>query len=359
VDSFASVRLLAAVLTALVGAGLIVASSRRPNLREAWTLAAAFTQFGLVLSLLPAVLRGQTPSVTLLDLSPGVSFAFRADPLGVLFALSASLLYILTAFYAIGYMRGLREHRQTRFFAFLAVCLSATMGLALAANLLTFIVCYEVLTIATWPLVTHKGSPAAEAAGRKYLLYLLPAGVALIPAAALTLAATGTLEFIAGGVLTPETGRGMLLVIFALFVVGFGVKAGVMPLHGWLPTAMIAPTPVSALLHAVAVVKAGVFGIARVAGFVFSPALLQDIGAGQVLAVVAGSRHHRAGIAHRHAPGRSQGAAGLLDHRPPVLHRARDGRSWPRSRPGGRAVPHRGPRRHEDHPVLLRRGAST
>jgi len=280
---------LAAIGVSLLAAGLIVLSDRRPDLRETWTILASLAKFGCVAALVPAVLQGARPGLSLFEISPGIELALRVDPLGALFALSASFLWILTSFYAIGYMRGAGEKKQTRFFACLAVCLSSTVGIAFSANLLTFVVFYEILTIATYPLVIHKGSPKAVAAGRKYLVYLLTGGVALVPAVALVLGVAGSLEFVPGGFLTTDMGKGPLWAAFLLFVVGFGVKAGLMPMQGWLPTAMIAPTPVSALLHAVAVVKAGVFGFARLVGYVYSPALLQEMGASTLLAVMAGA----------------------------------------------------------------------
>lgn len=288
-ETYFSLQPLAAVAVSLLASALIILSGRRPNLREAWTILAALAKFGITLSMLPAVLSGRYPAIVLFDIAPGISLALRVDTLGIIFGLSASLLWILTSFYSIGYMRGLGEHKQTRYFASFAVCLSATMGLAFAANLLTFVIFYELLTIATYPLVIHKETPAAIAAGRKYLAYLLMGGLALTVAVAFTLGIAGALDFRAGGFLSATAGRAPLLALFLLFATGFGVKSALMPLHGWLPTAMIAPTPVSALLHAVAVVKAGVFGFARVIGFVFGPALLQEIGAAGLLAAVAGA----------------------------------------------------------------------
>lgn len=278
-----------AVGVSLAAVPLMLFSSRRPNLREFWTLAAAFVKFGLVLTLLPAALAGQTTAFEVLTISPGIALSLRADPLGVFFALVASGLWILTSFYSIGYVRGLDEHKQTRYFASFAVCLSATIGVAFAANLLTFIVFYEMLTVATYPLVVHKETPEAVSGGRKYLAYTLSAGVLLIAASAWTYSATGTLDFKAGGLFTgspvaPETIRSL----FVLFILGVGVKAAIMPLHSWLPTAMVAPTPVSALLHAVAVVKSGVFGVVRVVGFVFGPSVMADLGLNDLLAVLAG-----------------------------------------------------------------------
>ncbi|MBI2918869.1 MAG: monovalent cation/H+ antiporter subunit D family protein [Chloroflexi bacterium] len=288
-DTLVSTGPLAAIAVSLVAAGLIVLSGKRPNVREGVTILAALLKFGIVLSLLPRVLVGQTPEVALFEISPGISLALRADPLGMLFALSASFLWVLTSFYSIGYMRGLGEHKQTRYFASFAVCMSATIGIAFAANLLTLFLFYEVLTIATYPLVVHKETPEAMAAGRKYLAYLLTGGVVLLLAVAWTVAVAGSGEFVPGGFLRGAADHGALLAVFLLFFLGFGVKGAVMPLHSWLPSAMVAPTPVSALLHAVAVVKAGVFGIARVVGFVFGPDLVGDIGAVPLASLLVGA----------------------------------------------------------------------
>jgi multicomponent Na+:H+ antiporter subunit D len=280
---------LLAVLISPAAAILVLLSSHKPNLRETWTVLAAVGKFALVISMVAPVLAGQYPAITLFEIAPGVSLALKADPLGVSFALSASLLWILTSFYSIGYMRTLKEHSQTRYFASFTICLSATMGIAFAANLLTFLIFYEVLTIATYPLVIHKETAAAISAGRKYLAFLLTSGVALLLAVALTQMNAGTLEFSPGGFLSPSLGQATLLGIFILFLVGVGAKSGLMPFHSWLPSAMVAPTPVSALLHAVAVVKAGVFGFARVVGYVFGPGLTADIGAATLVGVLAGA----------------------------------------------------------------------
>jgi multicomponent Na+:H+ antiporter subunit D len=287
VENYLPLAPLAAVLISLVAAILILLSSRRPNLRETWTILAALCKFAVVSSMLPTVLSGLHPEITLFDVAPGVSLALKADPLGLSFALLASFLWIFTSFYSIGYIRALKEHNQTRYFASFAACLSATMGIAFAANLLTFFIFYEVLTISTYPLVIHKESPAAISAGRKYLAFLLSGGVALLLAVGLTQMMAGTLNFAAGGFLSGTIGQAHLFALFVLFLVGIGTKAALIPLHSWLPTAMIAPTPVSALLHAVAVVKAGVFGFARVMGFVFGPVLAADIGATTLTAVTA------------------------------------------------------------------------
>ncbi len=286
-EGFHSIKPLIAVLIPALVVIFNLLWSRHPNIREAWTVIASAAMFLVIVSMLPAVLDGRYPEITLLQLAPGISLALRADTAGLIFALSASALWIITSFYSIGYMRSLAEKKQTRYYASFALCLSATIGIAFSANLLTFVVFYEILTLVTYPLVIHKETPAAISAGRKYLAYLLSGGLILIAAVALTYYYAGTLDFSAGGFLSNLSGQPNLMLVFVLFLIGFGMKAAIIPFHGWLPTAMIAPTPVSALLHAVAVVKAGVFGFIRVIGFVFGPALFHDIGAWQILAVMA------------------------------------------------------------------------
>ncbi len=283
-EALLDLRPLLAVLVSAAAAVAIAFTGRNPNLRESWSVIAAVVKFLLVASMVPGVLAGERYELSLVEIAPGIELAFRVDPAGLLFALSASFLWILTSFYAIGYMRGLEEHKQTRFYAMLATCLSATIGLCFSANVLTFVLFYEVLSVATYPLVIHEETEEAYRIGRQYLVYAITAGIALVGGAALIHQSAGTLDFVAGGFLDPGLGAGILWTIFFLFMLGFGVKAGVMPLHSWLPNAMVAPTPVSALLHAVAVVKAGVFGFVRLVGYMFGPDVLADMGAGMVLA---------------------------------------------------------------------------
>lgn len=281
---------LLAILTSLAAVPLILLSKSKPNLREGWTILAGVIKFALVLLLVPGAIEGKSVELNLFYLAPDMPFALNADPLGVFFAIIASGLWIFTSFYSIGYMRGAGEKKQTRYFASFAVCLSATIGIAFSANLLTFILFYEILTLATYPLVIHKETKKAIVAGRKYLAYTLTAGLLLIAAAGITYYYTGTIEFspdgIYGGSNIPHTA---MLLTFILFLGGVGVKAGIMPLHSWLPSAMAAPTPVSALLHAVAVVKSGVFAVIRVSGFVFGTDVMASYGLNDILIVLAGA----------------------------------------------------------------------
>ncbi|ELZ25805.1 monovalent cation/H+ antiporter subunit D [Halosimplex carlsbadense 2-9-1] len=283
-----SLRPVAAVLVSAVAILPILASRGRPNLRESWTVIAALAKLGIVASMVPGVLGGDTYVTDFGTFVPGVNFVLRADSLGVLFALLASLLWLVTSFYSIGYMRGLDEHSQTRYFAAFAGSLASAIGIAFAGNLLVLFVFYELLTVATYPLVAHDETDEARAAGRKYLTYTFGGGVAVLAGAVLVYWLAGTTAFAAGGIADLAAADPLFArVAFALLITGFGVKAALMPVHSWLPDAMVAPTPVSGLLHAVAVVKSGVFGIARVVLDVFGPDLMTELGVGTILAAIA------------------------------------------------------------------------
>jgi multicomponent Na+:H+ antiporter subunit D len=261
----------------LAGAAGIFLTGSRPNLREAVTLLTAVALAGIVwLLLLPDVLAGGRPAVQLAGLLPDAAIRFQVEPLGMLFAALASLLWILNSIYSIGYMRGNGEKNQTRFYACFAIALSATMGVAFAGNLLTLFLFYEILTLSTYPLVAHKGDAKTVAAARVYLAVLLSTSIALfLPAIIWTWLVAGTLEFTPGGILPGKIGGAAVGVLLALYVFGIG-KAALMPVHRWLPAAMVAPTPVSALLHAVAVVKAGVFAITKIIIYIFGYEFLFD-----------------------------------------------------------------------------------
>ena len=284
-------RPLGAVLVSALAVVLIVASHRRPNVRETWSVLAAITKFAIVASMLPGVLAGTEYRWSMGEFVFGIEFALRVDALGLLFAFLASFLWIFTAFYTTGYMRGLDEHGQTRFFAAFAASLSAAMGIAFAENLLVIFIFYELLSVVTYPLVAHDETEEARLAGRKYLAYtFFGGGFLVLGGTALVYWAAGTVTFgaTAGG-LSVLAGSDPLIaqVIFAFLALGFGTKAAIMPLHSWLPDAMVAPTPVSGLLHAVAVVKSGAFGVARVVIDVFEPELTAEIGMHIPLAALA------------------------------------------------------------------------
>jgi multicomponent Na+:H+ antiporter subunit D len=282
------VRPLAAVLVSAVAVALIIASHRYPNVRESWSVLAALTKFGIIASMLPGVLEGTEYRWSLGEFVFGIEFSLRADALGMVFALLASFLWIFTAFYAAGYMRGLAEHSQTRFFAAFAASLSTAVGIAFAENLLTIFIFYELLSVATYPLVAHDETEEARTAGRKYLAYtFFGGGLLVLGGTALVFVLAGTTTFGETAAELAAADPILARAAFGLLAAGFGVKAALMPVHSWLPDAMVAPTPVSGLLHAVAVVKSGVFGIARLVLEVFEPELVGELGVGIALAIVA------------------------------------------------------------------------
>jgi len=276
-----------AILVSIAAVPLIMLSGNRPNLREFWTFLAAGIKFVLILSMASYILAGHTYSYTLIGILPSLSLSLKVDGFGMLFALVASSLWIVTSIYSVGYMRGLKELAQTRYFCCFAVALSATIGVAFAANLFTMYVFYEMLSLSTYPLVTHHQDEEARSAGRKYLTYLLGTSIGFaLPAMILTYMTAGSLDFAAGGVFAADTSRTLLLVLLLLFMFGFS-KAGLMPFHSWLPGAMVAPTPVSALLHAVAVVKVGVFSILRIITGIYGIDLLTALNLNTVICIIA------------------------------------------------------------------------
>ena len=280
--------LLAALFIPVLGALAIAACDRWPDLRETVTLLTAAGLLLSVLSLLGPVLAGAEPQVTLVEMLPGIALSFRIEPLGMLFALVASALWVVNSLYSIGYMRANREEHQTRFYVCFALSLAFTMGIAFSANLLTLYLFYEALTLITYPLVTHHGDAEARRGGRLYLVVLLGTSIVfLLPAIAFTWATAGTLEFTHGGILGPGLSNAAIGALLALYMFGIG-KAALMPFHRWLPAAMVAPTPVSALLHAVAVVKAGVFSVVKVIVYVFGVERIADMGSVDWLPFAAG-----------------------------------------------------------------------
>ncbi len=279
--------IIAALLIPTIGAGLIGLAGRWPNLREAVTLTTAVLLFAAVVQIVPAVVDGGRPAVSALVVAEGLELAFQVEPLGMLFALIASFLWIVNSLYSIGYMRGNKEPRQTQFYIAFAIALASTMGVALSANLFTLFIFSEVLTLSTYPLVAHHGDAKARGGARTYLLILLSTSIVFfIPALLWTLGLAGTLTFTPGGILFDVASPATTALLLALFVFGIG-KAAVMPFHRWLPSAMVAPTPVSALLHAVAVVKAGVFSVLKVVVYIFGSEHLLATGASEWLVYLA------------------------------------------------------------------------
>ena len=253
----------------LIASVLILLTDKWPNLREAITLIASTFVAIIVISLALRVNAGETPLITLLEPLPGLTLSFNIEPLGMLFALVAGILWPITSIYAIGYMRGHHEKNQTRFYAAFAISISFALAAAFSGNLFTLFLSYELLTLSTYPLVTHSGSAEAKRSGRIYLGILLGTSIGLqLLAILITWSITGTLDFKQGGILAGKLDPAYAGLLYALFIFGVG-KAAVMPFHKWLPAAMVAPTPVSALLHAVAVVKAGVFTILKITIYIF------------------------------------------------------------------------------------------
>lgn len=275
----------AAICLPLVIAAGVAVLGKFPNLREGVSIAGAVLLFGIVIQLTLLVSAGERPVLYIGEAIPGLAFAFRLEPLGALFALVASGLWIVNSFYSVGYMRGNRERNQTRFYIFFAVALCGAMGVAMAGNLFTLFIFYEILTLSTYPLVAHKGDVAAQNGARTYLLTLLGTSICFFLTAIMWtwVLAGQRLDFVQGGLLadaavSPFVSSALLV----LFVFGVG-KAAMMPFHFWLPGAMVAPTPVSALLHAVAVVKAGVFTVLKISVYIFGFDLLQATPARDVL----------------------------------------------------------------------------
>ena len=268
-------------------AWLVFLFRKRPNIREACTLAAAVAQFVVILCMAPVILDGKVIVCHIITIAAGLEVGYRVDAFGLIFAITSSFLWILVSVYSIGYMRALDEHAQTRYYFMFALAIFSAVSIALSANLVTFYIFYEALTLSTYWLVAHHEDQEAFAATRKYLSYLLVSGWFLFAAVVMTYALTGTTDFTDGGFLSKDTAStGVLVLLFVLFAMG-SMKAAWMPFHSWLPAAMVAPTPVSSLLHAVAVVKAGVFGFVRIVCYVFGVDLMQALGLGLMLGIVA------------------------------------------------------------------------
>jgi multicomponent Na+:H+ antiporter subunit D len=275
------------VLSAMVSGILILRVKEHANkLRTSLNIFGALLCVTLVVIMLVGVYQGEVFE-TRFTLLPNMDLVLKADALSLLFVSLSAVLWFFTTIYAIGYLE--ESANRSRFFGFFGFCVSATMGVALAGNLITFLIFYELLTLVTYPLVMHKGNPASMRAGRTYLIYTMIGGAVLLAGVVWLKSIAGPLDFDATGVLEqmPNISENHLRIIFILLIAGLGVKAALIPLHGWLPVAMAAPAPVSALLHAVAVVKAGVFGIVRVVYDVYGIEFSRELGLTLGLAIIA------------------------------------------------------------------------
>jgi multicomponent Na+:H+ antiporter subunit D len=279
----ASTRLLLALLAPLLGAVAVILAGKRPNLREGCSFSAAAVLFAISASLVPEVMAGQMPTLRLFSILPGISVTLRADSFSMIFALVASFLWMVTVFYSLGYMRGLKEHAQTRFGACFALALFGAIGCAFSDNLFTLYLFYEVVSLSTYPLVAHHQDEEGYEGGRKYLAYLTATVKGMVlPAMVGIYGLTGTLDFadnIRTGIFAGGADRTLVTILYVCCLLGFA-KNGIMPFHHWLPGAMVAPTPVSALLHAVAVVKVGVFSTTRVMLYIFGVDLMDAFNLG-------------------------------------------------------------------------------
>ena len=280
--------ILVALLLPFIGALFIFLTKNNINIRETSTLIISAALIYVIYSLLPDVLNGIYPELYLFNVTSTLSVHFQIEPLGMLFACIASFLWFINSIYSIGYMRSNQYKHQTRFYIYFALAIASTIGVAFSANLFTLFIFYEFLTLTTYPLVTHKGSDQAKRAGRIYLGILLTTSICLfLPAIIWTYQLAGTIHFTLGGVFDGNQESAVIVILLVIFAYGIG-KAALMPVHHWLPSAMVAPTPVSALLHAVAVVKAGVFSIVKIILYIFSPALLSDAIDFNILLYLAG-----------------------------------------------------------------------
>jgi multicomponent Na+:H+ antiporter subunit D len=276
-----------ALMTSLLASVVLFALPEKGHrLRTIINLAAAILKIALVGVMIWGVAQGREYEAAF-TMVPGVEFVLRADALSMLFAGLSALLWLLTTIYAVGYLED--SPNRSRFFGFFSLCVASTMGIALAGNLFTFFLFYEMLTLSTYPLVVHRGTTKALRAGRNYIIYTLTGGAVLLFAIAWLHGLVGDLRFQEGGYFSDidPSMQGPLTIIFVLMIVGLGVKAALVPFHGWLPQAMVAPAPVSALLHAVAVVKAGAFGIIRVVFEIYGLEAAKDMGLLAGLSVVA------------------------------------------------------------------------
>lgn len=265
-------KLLIALLIPLFGTLGVMYKGENENLREGISCVSSLVLLGIIGSMVPQVLDGKTLLFEMFTILPGVTVTLRADAMSMIFALVASSLWTIAVFYSMGYMRGLKEHAQTRFNACFALAIFGAIGVAFSDNLFTMYLFYEIVSICTYPLVAHHQDEEGYNGARKYIVYLTTTAKAfLLPAMILIYVLTGSLDFasnVSTGIFPAGVNSVLVTMLYIFCLFGFA-KNGIMPFHHWLPGAMVAPTPVSALLHAVAVVKVGVFCTTRVMLYIF------------------------------------------------------------------------------------------
>ncbi|MDP3013827.1 MAG: monovalent cation/H+ antiporter subunit D family protein, partial [Candidatus Subteraquimicrobiales bacterium] len=254
------------------------------KLRNYLSILAAIGTFALSLTMVSGSLKGTIFVYKLMQIVPGIWFYFRVDQLGLVFAVTASLLWVLSVTYSVSYMED--EHAQRRYFCFLILCLTWTLGVALSGNLFTFFIFYELFSISTYPLIVHEESPEALAAGKKYMIYILIGAAFVLFSLVFTYVLAGDLTFNKAGLMSMEMGRDKLMVLFWTFVLGFGVKAAIMPMHGWVPDAHpIAPAPFIAILSGI-MVGMGCFGLMRSVFNIIGASIVKELGTGLILAYI-------------------------------------------------------------------------
>jgi len=282
-----SIMPLIAIIVPIAGAFILVfVPEKNENIRNPLALLISFITAGLVVSVVQSVMNGNIVSYTLVKILPGLEFSLSVDPLGALFGGLAAILWVFAVLYSIGYMS--HEHNKRRYFVFYLISLGVTVGIAFSANLFTLYLFYEMLTLATYPLVIHEGNKEAQAAGVRYMIYSFVGAGMVLFSLLITYGLVETLSFEQGGIMGELVASSALIlrIVFITYILGFGVKAAIMPLHSWLPSAMAAPTPVSALLHAVAVVKSGVFGILRVMYSIYGTDTMIELSLGVIVLVL-------------------------------------------------------------------------
>ena len=281
---FSSVNFITlALLPPLIAPLLIYIFKSNQNIRDSIGVIGSLISFYATINITNKLMNGLSAELFLFNIFNDLSLSFNVTPLGAVFGLLCSGLWILAAIYSIGYMRGNNEKNQTRFYIFYSLSIFGALCVAWSSNLLVLFIFYEFLTFATYPLVVHKETEDSIKASRLYLGILVGSSLILfLPAIIWVWYSVGTLNFTDGGILQNSFNPSNAPILLFLFVFGIG-KAALMPLHWWLPAAMVAPTPVSALLHAVAVVKAGVFSILMVICYIFGPEFMNSSGSGTFL----------------------------------------------------------------------------